>query len=355
LVTLPGGVVLLSANPTLLTDPNQAAGPARPEVLRFSAEDAKRPFETVLPAWDREPDFREHSYRSFAADGAGGGWILFQNIGYTHAEWTFCDGSGAPAGQGKLVFPWGADYEEPEAIRICYPNVALRGRAVHFCGVSDIVEPNQKWRAYKKQLTGQAWDYDFRRLFYTWSDDVTKDQFQPWVEIASREKTCGWITPGDLWLAPDGAVHLLWTERALDERLRAEFFPDEKQSHTLHYAVLRAGKVVQRYTLLRAEEGGAQEVPGRGRFHVTPEGRLFAVYFVSGRNAAGQPVSEDRLLELSPAGPSGDAVRIPLQQPFTDFFTATVRAGSAPSDTLDLLGPRAGTAATISYARIRLR
>ena len=123
----------------------------------------------------------------------------------------------------------------------------------------------------------------------------------------------------------------------------------------LHYAVLHAGQVVRRHTLLRAEEGGPQEVPGRGRFHVLPDGRRFAVYYVSGRNAAGQPVSEDRLLELGPAGPSSDAVRIPLQQPFTEFFTATVRAGSASADTLDLLGPCAGTTATISYARIRLR
>jgi hypothetical protein len=252
------------------------------------------------------------------------------------------------------VFPWGADYEEPEAIRICYPNVALRGQAVHFCGVSDIIEPNRKWRAYKKQLTGQAWDYDFRRLFYTWCDDLTQGQFHAWVEIASREQTCGWITPGDLWLAPDGDVHLLWTERALDERLRAAFFPDEKQSYTLHYAVLRAGQIVRRHTLLRAEEGGPQEVPGRSRFHVASDGRLFAVCFVSGRSAVGQPVAEDRLFELGPAGPRGDVVRIPLQQPLTDFFTATVRAGSVPSNTLDLLGPRAGTTATISYARIRL-
>ena len=74
----------------------------------------------------------------------------------------------------------------------------LRGRQVHFCGVSDIEEPYAKWRDYKLKLTGQKWDYDFRRLFYTWTDDITTGKFQPWVEIASRDKTCGWIDPGDL-------------------------------------------------------------------------------------------------------------------------------------------------------------
>ena len=64
---------------------------------------------------------------------------------------------------------------------------------MHFCGVSDIVEPYPEWRAYKKQLTGKEWDYDFRRLFYTWTPDITREKFRHWVEVASRDKTCGWI------------------------------------------------------------------------------------------------------------------------------------------------------------------
>lgn len=354
LVTLADGSVLLSANPTLLTDPATAAGPSRPEILRFSAQEPQATPETIVPVWDGQPDFREHSYRSLAADRTAGTAILFQNIGYTHAEWAFRDGAGRWAACGKLVWPWGAEYDKPQPIRVCYPNVALRGRAVHFCGVSDIVEPYEKWRAYKQRLTGQHWDYDFRRLFYTWSDDVTTGQFQPWVEIASRDKTCGWIHPGDLWLAPDGDVHVLWIERAIDERLRAEFFPDAKQSHALQYAVVRNGQVVRRHTLLKADEGGPQEVPGRGRFHATPDGRLLVIVYVSGRNAAGQAVSENRLLELGPDGGWGGAVRVPLQYPLTEFFTATVRAGSPPADTLELLGQRAGAGPTISYARIRV-
>ena len=131
---------------------------------------------------------------------------------------------------------------------------------MHFCGVSDIVEPYPEWRAFKKQLTGNEWDYDFRRLFYTWTPDITREKFRAWVEIASRDKTCGWISPGDLWLAPDGAVHLVWTERALDERLRAKFFPEAKQSHAVNYAVVREGKVVLRRTLMLAEEGKPGEV-----------------------------------------------------------------------------------------------
>ena len=180
--------------------------------------------------------------------------------------------TGQWSAQGKLEWPWGGEYDQPQPIRVCYPNVMLRNRAVHFCGVSDIVEPYARWRAYKKELTGREWDYDFRRLFYTWTDDITSKKFERWVEIASRDKTCGWIGPCDLYVADDGRVHVLWTERAIDPRLRTTFFPDARQSHALNYAVIVRGQVVRQQTLVLAEEGGANEIVGAARFHVAPRG-----------------------------------------------------------------------------------
>lgn len=348
------GNLFLSANPTLAPAEQAGGGPARPELLRFTTTNSQATPATILPQWQGKPEFTEHSYRSFSADGSTGELVLFQNIGYTHAEWAFLDRSGKWSAQGKLVWPWGADYAKPEPIRVCYPNVALRGRALHFCGVSDIIEPNPQWRAFKKQRTGREWDYDFRRLFYTWTPDITEGKFADWVEVASREQTCGWITPGDLWAAPDGLVHLLWTERALDERLREKFFPDARQNHALNYAQVRNGKVILRRTLALAEEGGSQEVPGRGRFQITPDERVFVVFYISGRDRDGKAVAENRLLEVRRDGSTGEAVRLPLKQPFSEFFAATVRGGSPPSNTLELLGHRAGTPLTISYARVRL-
>jgi hypothetical protein len=353
LAGFPDGRLFLSANPTLA--PRDAYnGPARPEVLQFSAADPDAGYQTLMPTWDGEPPFTEHSYRSFAADGPAGELILLQNIGYTHAEWSFRDHDGKWSGQGKLVWPWGAEYDKPEPVRTCYPNVALKGRAVYFCGVSDVVEPYEKWRAYKKELTGRDWDYDFRRLFFTWCPDITKGKFADWVEVASRDKTCGWIFPCDLWVAPDGAVHILWTERALDERLRERFFPGEKQRHQLNYAVLRDGKVVLRRTLQESGEGLAGPTPGTARFHIAPDNRLFVIYFVSGSEADGKSVSENRLVEIGPDGTPGTPVRVPFEHPFTSFFTATPRAGSQPSEVLDLLGECAGVGGTVRYARVRV-
>jgi len=184
---------------------------------------------------------------------------------------------------------------------------------------------------------------------------MTTGKFQPWVEIASRDKTCGWISPGDLYLAPDRTVHILWTERAIDERLRKDFFPHEKQSHTLQYAILRAGKVIRQRTILKAKECGAGEIPGRGRFHSTPDGRVFVFYYVYGRDAAGKGVSENRLVELQPNGAGSHEVRVPLTHPLREYFTATIRAGSQPSAVLDVLGVRATASNTVSYALIKLR
>jgi hypothetical protein len=109
-----------------------------------------------------------------------------------------------------------------------------------------------------------------------------------------------------------------------------------------------------RRTLLLAEEGKSAEVGSWPRFQVTPDNRLFVICYVSGRSAAGEAVSEDRVMEIRPGGDVGAPVKVPLSKPFTDYFTATVRGGSPPSNTIELLGNRAGTPLTMSYARIRL-
>jgi len=220
--------------------------------------------------------------------------------------------------------------------------------------VSDIIEPNLEWRAFKKQLTGQQWDYDFRRLFYTWTPDIAREPFHDWIEIANREATCGWISPGDLWVAPDGAAHIVWTERAIDERLRQQFFPDARQSHSLNYVVVRNGKIDFRRTLFIAEEGKPGVIASTPRFQPTPERRLFIIYYASGTEPSGQAISENRVIELYSNGDNSRPVKVPFKKPFTDYFTAAVRGGSPPSRTIELLGQCNGSPQTMSYARVKL-
>jgi hypothetical protein len=354
LAAFPDGRVFLSVNPTLGKGPQPHGGPARPDVLQFRATEPTAAPVPLVPLWQGKPAFSEHSYRTFTADGTAGELLLFQNIGYTHAEWTFRDRDGKWSSQGQIKWPWGAEYAKPEPIRVCYPNVALRDRTVHFLGVSDVLEPNPAWRKFKRELTGQQWDYDFRRLFYTWTPDITKQPFAEWVEIASRESTCGHVWPGDLWLAPNGDAHLLWSERAIDERLREKFFPDAKQSEALNYAVVRAGKVIRRSTIVDRKGEASGLAGSANRFHVTPDNRLFVVHRISNTGKDGRGKPENRIAEILPDGTVGESVRIPLKNPFTSFFTTTVRAGSPPSWTLEMLGQRDNTSNTISYAQVEL-
>jgi hypothetical protein len=54
---------------------------------------------------------------------------------------------------------------------------------------------------------------------------------------------------------------------------------------------------------------------------------------------------------------AGPSIKIPLEYPLSDYFTATTRGGSAPSTTLDLFGvrfqPPPGDPA-MCYARVKL-
>ena len=353
LTVLPDGQLFLSVNPTL--SPYEEGGaPAEPRLLRFSVPEIEAHYKTIMPIWKRKYRFREHSYRSFVADRLGGDLILIQNESDEDdlAAWSYRNAKGDWAHQGTLRFPWGSDYEEPQTIRVCYPAVQLREKEVHFFGVSDIVEPNRAWREYKFQLTGRKWDYDFRRMFYTWSDDISTGRFKPWVEVASREETGGRLFPADLWAARNGLVHVLWTERAIDERLREKFFPEARQSHALNYAILDDGEVIFRAPVMHVEEGESNLVPKSGRFYVTPDERIF-IFYSQGHKDAGQekPAVENRMIEVRSNGTFSEPVILDMQVPMERFFTATPRSGSAPSRTLDVLGMVGNT---MRYARIRI-
>ncbi|NMC38819.1 MAG: hypothetical protein GYA41_10895, partial [Bacteroidales bacterium] len=352
LAVLNKGQIYLSANPTL-TAIEEYNGPSRPEFYVFYSDDRNLNYKQVIPKWAGNPPFTEHSYRSLAADSPSNELILFQNIGYTHAEWSFLDKESRWSAQVRLVWPWGSDYEVPEPIRICYPNVMLKNKAVYFCGVSDIIEPRKAWREFKRQLTGNEWDYDFRRLFFTWTDDITRNSFHDWMEIASREETCGWIYPADLYAADDGLVHILWTERAIDERLREKFFPGEMQSHALNYALVKNGKVISRQTLHLVEEGAKNGIPAEARFQILPDRRIVVVYAIRENITAGQAEVKNYVREIVPGSKATQPVLIPLRYPFSSFFTATVRGGSVPSYLLDILGTT-GEKNTIRYARVIL-
>ncbi len=342
------GRILLSLN-TSLVGVDEYAGPSKPSILEFDASNPDSAPREIFPGWAGEPPFTEHSYRSFVADGESNELIIFQNVGYTHAEWAFIDNTGNWSANGRLDWLWEPGYDTPQPVRTCYPNVQLKNRSVYFCGVSDVIEPYGAWRTYKNELTGRDWDYDFRRLLFTWCDDVSTGRFHKWIEISSRDQTSGWIFPSDMLVDDDGTVHLLWLENALDERLRAKFFPLEKQTNSLNYVQIRNGVIRVRRAFF---VGGEDEAPGKcsgARLHRMLDGRILVIYNLDADATGGKP--EMRIAEIDADGSLQSTTVINLEQPFTSFFSSTVRGGSSASNTLHILG---GAQNHIRYVKIVL-
>jgi hypothetical protein len=221
--------------------------------------------------------------------------------------------------------------------------------------VSELPEPVSAWHAFKQELTGKATDLVSRRLYYNQVPNVTQGLFEQWVLVANLDATAGTVVLGDLWVDPSDVVHIVWAEQAMDERLQERFRFPGTQAYTLKYARIgRDAKVVTR-TLSPAPLAGAQEIPTRPRFQIRPDQRIVVFYFVSGTNAQGAPLAENRVIELAADGTPSPPVKVPLNHPLDRYYTATPRAGSPLSDTLDLLGSEAGQPFTIRYARVRLR
>ena len=346
------GRLYLSLNETL-AEKGEYDGPAQPKILEFQAGDMNRPPRVLIPQWQGTISFHGHSYRSLVSDNASGDLLLFWSTAYDKTYWTFRDGSGRWVSKGELQFPWGGEYPTPCPIRLCYPAVALKNRAAHYFGMSDIHEPNPIWSASKKEITGRDWDYDMRRLFYAWTPDITRGEFSPWLEVASCEATAGNAHPCDSFLDDQGNLHILWTEIRLhlNERFRQAFFKGEKQRYSLNYAVLRDGKIIRRRELAAGGDEAGPDFPAWGRFHATKDGRIFVFYTISGA----QEKVRNLIAEITADGTPANVSDIPLQHPFTRFFfTATPRAGSPRSDILEVFGECAGLPSTMRYARIRI-
>ena len=358
------GDLLVSANPTL-TGPEEQRGPAQPAVFRFDTRDLASPPRKELPVWKDSPAFTEHSYRTLAADRENNEVLYMQNVGYDVAHLSFLDRNGKWQGLGTLSWPWGGEYDPPRPLRLCYPNVFLKDREVHFFGVGDIVEPVARWKQAKFEITGRQWDYVFRRLFYAYTPDVTCEPFGAWIEIADRDATAGAMRNGDVWVDAEGTVHLIWCETSVDERLRDRFFPDEPIVHSLEYLTFRKGWTAApsdpvrpvRRTLARVTEDEEGLRPTLARFHVLEDGRLLALAsFVRNRPDSASPAPVYRIALLPPRGDAPDWVEVSLLHPPPGtFLTNTVRGGSAPSPLVDLVGMSPEKAHTLAYARIRVK
>jgi hypothetical protein len=363
LACLPGHRLLLSTNPAVRVNgtlpDGRLAHACDPQLLIFDLRDMAKPPTVIKPVWDREYAFFEHSYRGLGVDHESGHVLQTHQVAvdheYNHA-WSFLDGDLKPVRQGLLRFP----------MRGCYQQVALRGTAAYVMAVSDEYEPNQEWREFK-DLAASGWDYDFRQLFFTWTPDITKQDFSPPLTVASRDETAGHIRNLDMLVDAGGDAHLLFIQRTIWwPALRDRFFPGLPISVSLNYARIHVGRVVARKTIIEATEiMDAPHVhaekpwvlpvlPMKGPvpndfgavLHEMPDQRLLAVWHQTDGDESGMFIRE---LESDSSRPS----RVPWAHPFDRFVSACKRAGTDPSRRVDLYG-RNGPEKIVRYAQIEI-
>lgn len=356
LVTLDNKV-FLSANPTL-TSADESRGPAEPQIIEFSATDTNKPYNIILPQWDNPPQWHDHSYRSFAADSNNNQMILFNQNAYDRSWWSLMDSYGKSISKGQIMFPVWKGSEKDEPMRLCYPNVFIKNKAVYFFGVSDIYEPVKEWNAARFKVTNRDWDYVYRYIFLAYTPDITKQPFGEWQEISNLEKTAGYVRNWDMWVDKHGKVYLLWTERNLDIRIRDEFFPKEVYTVSLKYAVLDKGKITEQHTLLEWNENTGGFVADSARFQILEDERIVVIYqctttYPEPNNQRKNPIDNPEIYvqEITPGKGPAKAIKLPLTKPFQGrFMTATPRSGNKISNTLDILGEKDGK---VNYIRIR--
>ncbi|MCA9446439.1 MAG: hypothetical protein KC931_04940 [Candidatus Omnitrophica bacterium] len=342
LVSFEGSPLFLSITPSL-EPPGTHYGPCDTQLLRFDLNKLEQVPVIEHPKWEGEPYFTDHSYRGVCSDGRNRE-ILWMNIDAktsiqhvshrdSEGNWEYLEG---------LEFP----------IRSCYPQVALKDGAAHVLAIGDIVEPIKEWQEYKFEQSGRKWDYVFRRLFYSYTPNIHEASFSEPLEIDTLESTAGHITNLDLWIDPDGKAHVLYLKNTVQsEVMRDRFFPGLPILRTLEYTVLEQGKIVKRETLAVGGEGDHEITPNYGRFHSTPDGRLWAV-FPGYKATESGTLARLFLMQVYPEIDREKLVEVELDPLFGGFFTATERGGSLPSWTLDLFGQ---FGEVLRYAQIELK
>jgi hypothetical protein len=355
------GRLILSVNPTL-TEPDTYEGPANPHLLQFQAKDLSVPPVAVQPEWDHNPGFGEHSYRGIGVDGVNHEIALFNNYGYDEQYWAFLNREGEWINRGIIHYPE----------RCCYQNIALTNGICHIQAVTDIMEPNPKWRAWKKDypkwpdwkkaLHQRGWDYVFRKLYYYYHSDISHGQFGEPLEIDNVDATAGFFRNLDLWIAPDGAAHLLYLKKNVDTpEMRDAFFPGLPLRTSLEYCIIAKNQVIQRRTLLSGGENLSNELPIEACLHESADGRLFLIYATE--NSVDKNCVENYIAEIADGEFVSAPFKLPMQKPLTFFMAANKRNGCAPSDWIDLYGSSLQHGAikkppvpeSLRYARVRLR
>jgi len=323
---------------------------SHPHLLAFPSA-MENPDTFVLdPVFSGDPVQREHTYRGIAVNPSNSEVLVFvQDPDSELYHPSYLDPEGVWHGLPAFTFP----------IRGLYASLFIRDREAHIVAVSDIMEPVPEWREAKYEVLQRRHDYAFRHIYYARSPDVLNEGFGEQLVIDSVADRPGIMRNLDLLIDPSGTAHILYLKKRFQYGfLRDQFFPDDSLGVSIGYAQVRDGKVVARHDLIEGNmELEGSDAPDRleptwGRLHQLQDGRLIAIISVDESDGRAM-----RILELDQNGRPDGSIEIPLQQPMgAVFFTNTIRGGSMPSNTIDLLEMTWGKDHhEIRYAEVEIR
>ena len=329
-VVLAGEKLLVTVNPTARPyapeEPSRVV-PCTPKMYVFDVSGEVR-LEKILPMpWDTETcNFLDHSYRGGAADAVTGD-LFFDNLHYppdSEGEhiYALLDRELNPVITDALVFPE----------RSCYHNIALHGGEAYVFAVQDIVEPNKEWLAYKRQVTGQEWDFDFRTVWMNYTPDIRTQGFAASVRVCDREATCGWTDNLDCCYAADGSMLLVAREQNVHQRfMRDHFFPQEELYSVLKVYRFLHGELQEVFCVDRAGEETGGEVSYRAFFHTAADGSVYLFWNRTDNKEAGALRPGTYVMPLATRESR-------YLSPLTGrMFGSKTRLGAAPDDRADIL------------------
>jgi len=242
------GVSVSAGDETDPPNPKECGIRCTPMFYVFDISGPAKLVRRVTLRWD-DPKyfFSEHDYRSSVLDTVRGD-ILFTNM-YNDGVGAFCftllDKKYRTVRCGKLNFPE----------RCCFHTMYLKDGECYIFAVRDVIEPVKEWKAYKKETTGNVWDYAIRWVYMSYCPDIRTAEFTEPVLVADQAQTEGFV--GALDCAADGNGDLLFVYGTINIRtacMRDRFFPDKKFERTLEVVRVQGTEVVDRYVIDRSIE-----------------------------------------------------------------------------------------------------
>lgn len=334
---LGGSLIGVTVNPGDCSEGADAFGPAgvpayitsTPMLYVFDISGPAKPVRRLTLRWD-DPAywFIQHSYRSHVTDTVTGE-LFFTNEHYDCLPEAICytmlDKDLRYLRSGRFDVPW----------RFLYHTMCLQDGEFYAFGIRGIEEPVEEWKAFKRQATGDLFDYEFRNIFLLYSPDIRTGTHREPLLVASRDATCGRVDGHDAAFDADGSVWFLYSA-SHDQKhcMRDTCFPGLRLEKTLELVHLNKGGILSREVIDVSDEqdGCTPHTEYGAALHTMPDGSLRLLW--SKRSSPAGDTCPDGLYLYDLTAKTSQ--RISDEAPGA-FFISRRRLGAQPDTRADLV------------------